>query len=280
MREIAADVLAYYRDHPISAARILAALGVVPDRPLAPERLWPFDQDHYGGVGAVAELARRAGVGPGASVLDLGAGLAGPARFLARRHAARVTALELAPGRCRDAVHLNRLTGLTRAVAVVRGDAARLPFRAAVFTAAISQEGLLHVPDKVAALRECARVLVPGGRLALTDWVATPRLGEGERAWLARTMAAVALPTREDYRALLGAAGFVAIELEDLSAEWLAIVRRRREVHRALAAAGAAAPGPAPFEAYDRLHAAFAELLVRGRLAGLRVSATCARAGV
>ena len=71
--------------------------------------------------------------------------------------------------------------GLTRLISVVNGDAQSLPVRRGAFHAVISQEGLLHVPDKGAVLRECARALAPGGRIAFTDWIATPRLEDGER---------------------------------------------------------------------------------------------------
>src|SRR3989304_38852 len=63
----------------------------------------------------------------------------------------------------------------------LRGDAQQPPFRRGAFDAAISQEGLLHVPDKGRVLRECARVLRPGGRIAFSDWIAAPRLEDGER---------------------------------------------------------------------------------------------------
>lgn len=271
-------VLAYYERHPISADRILAALARrgVPQGRLAPEDLWTLDQDHYGGLDAVAVLARRAGLTPGARVLDVCAGIAGPARVLAHGWGARVTALELSPGRCRDAARLTRAVRLERLVRVVRADVQAMPLRPRAFRAVISQEGLLHVPDKPAALRECARVLVPGGRLVFTDWVATARLGDGARRRLAKDMAAYNLETLHGYRRRLGAAGFGALEVEDVSVDWLAAVRRRRETHRALRAAGAPAPGDTSWGTWDQLHAFFASLLETGQLCGARFSATCA----
>src|SRR2546422_3940466 len=82
----------YYDEHPISEARVLEALaGQGRGGPLTAEALFEFDQDHYGGLAAVDALAGRAGVGAASRVLDLCAGLGGPARFLAsRRGSARV----------------------------------------------------------------------------------------------------------------------------------------------------------------------------------------------
>jgi ubiquinone/menaquinone biosynthesis C-methylase UbiE len=52
-------------------------------------------------------------------------------------------------------------------VALVRGDATRLPFADAAFDAAVSTEAFHWFPDQDAALRELRRVLRPGGRLLL-----------------------------------------------------------------------------------------------------------------
>jgi ubiquinone/menaquinone biosynthesis C-methylase UbiE len=49
-------------------------------------------------------------------------------------------------------------------------DACAIPFPEAAFTLVLCQQGLNHIADKVAAVREMHRVLVPGGRLALTVW--------------------------------------------------------------------------------------------------------------
>ena len=81
----------FYERHPISEAQVLEALrrqGKV--GALAPPDLYEWDQDHYGGLAAVDALARRADIGWGSLVLDVCAGLGGPARFLAHRYGARV----------------------------------------------------------------------------------------------------------------------------------------------------------------------------------------------
>jgi SAM-dependent methyltransferase len=262
----------YYDDHPISESQVLAAVarrrgpGTAPPRP---DDLFDFDQDHYGGVAAVAALARRARVGPNSRVLDLCAGLGGPARFLAWSTGCRVTALERHAGRAASALRLTRLVGLSRGVTVVRADALAVPFRTAWFDACLSQEALLHVPDKVSVLRECHRVLAPGGRLAFTDWIAHPRLGDRERQRLQAWMAATTLQTLASYRGLLGRAGFGAIEAEDISDEWRPVLRRRHDAYRGLRADGAGR-----HDEYRQLHAFFVGLVEDGKLGGGRFTAT------
>src|SRR5438445_75787 len=116
----------FYDRHPISAQQVHAAVARRRGGDLArltPDDLFEFDQDHYGGLKAVDDVARRAGITAASRVLDVCAGLAGPARFLASRRGCRVLALELHAGRTAGAARLTRLVGLDGLVSVVRGDA-------------------------------------------------------------------------------------------------------------------------------------------------------------
>jgi sarcosine/dimethylglycine N-methyltransferase len=276
MSRPAPAVVDFYNRHPISEGQIVDTLRRRGKdlRRLAPEDLYEFDQDHYGGLEAVEALGRRAGIDAASRVLDVCAGLAGPARFIARRWGARVTGIDLNPERAAGARRLSAAVGLDGLVRMVRGDAQGLPFRAGAFTAVVSQEGLLHVPDKAAALAECRRVLLPGGRIAFSDWIATARLSDGERGRLDEWMAAVTLQSIEGYKALLAGVGFVAVGAEDLSVEWVAILRRRLEMFRGLRAGSVARLGQARYDEYDQLYAFFVGLVEAGRLGGARFNAT------
>ena len=272
----ASSVVDFYNRHPISESQVVDALRRLGKdlQRLEPEDLYGLDQDHYGGLEAVEALARRARIDATSRVLDVCAGLAGPARFIARRWGARVTGIDLNPERATGARRLTARVGLGRLVRMVRADAQSLPFAPAAFTAVISQEGLLHVPDKGRALAECGRVLLPGGRIAFSDWIATARLSLNERHRLEQWMAAVTLQGIEGYKTLLARAGFAAIQAEDLSPEWVGIVRRRREMFRGMRADTVARLGQARYDEYDQLYAFFVGLVESGKLGGARFSAT------
>jgi ubiquinone/menaquinone biosynthesis C-methylase UbiE len=56
-----------------------------------------------------------------------------------------------------------------------QGSATELPFDAESFDVVLCQQGLQYFPDRTAAMREMARVLAPGGRVALCVWGAMER---------------------------------------------------------------------------------------------------------
>lgn len=123
----------------------------------------------------------RLGVQPGDRVLDLGCGF-GRHAFESLRRGARVVACDMSLAELKD------VSGMFDAIldeeaatlpatawgAAANGDATRLPFADASFDRIIASEVLEHVPDDAAAFTELARVLRPGGTIAVTvpAWLA------------------------------------------------------------------------------------------------------------
>jgi SAM-dependent methyltransferase len=111
-------------------------------------------------------LAAALMVGPTHRVLDTGGGLGGPAAWMAARTGARLHVSEPMRGAARGSRRLFRLP------AVVAWSH-QLPFRDGSFDAALAMAVLSTVEDKSLYLGEVARVLPPGGGLALLDYVRT-----------------------------------------------------------------------------------------------------------
>lgn len=119
----------------------------------------------YGRAKIEAILERELPRAPGAHVLDIGCGVGFTVSRLIRR-GFRVTGVEPAEGM------LRRARAANPSAEIITGDAERLPFPDDSFDAVIAIEVLRYIHDTSAALRECVRVLRPGGKAILT---AAPR---------------------------------------------------------------------------------------------------------
>lgn len=172
---------------------------------------------------ALAWLAAACGLAPGDTLLDIGAGLGGPAAWAADRFGVRPILLEPLLAACRAEA---RLFGLP----VVAADGARIPLRSASVDMAWCLGVLCTVEDKTALLAEIHRVLKPGASLGLTVVVSQcrrlPRPPEGNH-----------FPTQQELVTLLAGSCFDLIDQierpDDTPLSWS---RRAEQVAAAVAA--------------------------------------------
>ena len=264
----------FYERHPISCEIILAKLKASRGHldGLTADELFPHDQDHYGGLAANDVLAERAGIGKGTRVVDFCAGLGGPSRYFAHRYGADVTGIELTPARVKGAEELTRRVGLAHKVRVIEGNVMHVPLAADSVDVVVSQEALLHVPDKPRALAEAYRILKPGGRIAFTDWVAQRPLSGADRELMWQGMAVTDLYDPPTYAGLVRKAGFVVNPVEDLTAEWGEILVHRLAMYRKLREETQAAGTPAGHDAFYESYVRLVELVKEAVLGGGRFS--------
>jgi ubiquinone/menaquinone biosynthesis C-methylase UbiE len=142
-----------------------------------PEDLYPYDQSHAGGIAAVRMLAERASIAPGSFVVEIGCGYGSAARWLHAERRCRVVGVDLTPSRIEAAVELTRMVRFQENVHFVTGSAMELPLAASIADVAWTQHVTMNVPDHLALLRECNRVLKPSGKLVSHEWL---RRREGE----------------------------------------------------------------------------------------------------
>ena len=175
---------------------------------LTPEDLAPIDQFHIRGRAATLELARAAKVDSTKRVLDVGSGVGGTSRCLAREFGCRVTGIDLIDEYCNAATMLSGRTGLAGLVDHRQGDATNLPFPDASFDTVWTEHVAMNIADKPRLYEEMHRVLKPGGTLAIHDILAGPSGPVHFPVPWARTPEASFLATPDELRGLLENAGF------------------------------------------------------------------------
>jgi SAM-dependent methyltransferase len=132
--------------------------------------------------GATEAILEIADLRPGMHVLDLACGVGDPALSIAAEVAGsgRVTATDLGPGMMSLAEELARKRGLTN-IEFREANAESLPFADASFDVLTCRFGIMFFPDLGKALRECLRVLKPGGCAVFVAW------GKKEQPFFATT---------------------------------------------------------------------------------------------
>ena len=224
--------------------RLQAALredGADPGRPTV-ETLAPYDQFHGRGLEATVEIADQLEIGPREHVLDVGSGIGGPARYIARRFGCRVTGIDLTDEFCQVARHLTSLMGLADRVGFEQGDALAMPFADAGFDGAYSMNVAMNIADKAGFYRELGRVLKPGGWLFLSEIALGPGGGPDYPTPWAATAASSFLATPEATLDGLKAAGFEVVHWGDRVRQALdyaarasaAVERGEKPPHRAV----------------------------------------------
>ena len=158
--------------------RLAAALeaGGFAGRPVSIAALAPLDQFHTRGLAATVELASAARLSAMDLVLDVGAGLGGPSRYLAATYGCKVEGIDLSPAFVEAATYLAERAGLADKVNYSQGDALALPFAAQSFDVAWTQHVAMNIHDRDRLYGEIHRVLRARGRLAIYDVV----VGSGE----------------------------------------------------------------------------------------------------
>jgi SAM-dependent methyltransferase len=191
---------------------------------LSPLDLAPLDHFHSRGREATLELARLAEPGPDTRVLDVGGGLGGPARTLAREIGCRVTVLDLTEEFCRIGRDLTRRTRLEERVSFEHGNALAMPFPDAAFDLAWTQHSSMNVAEKERLYGEVHRVLAPKGRLAMHEIMAGPGGPPHFPVPWARDPAISFLRPPAEVRALLARLGFRELAWRDeteLTLRWM-----------------------------------------------------------
>jgi SAM-dependent methyltransferase len=201
--------------------RVLDALrdaGVDVDH-LKASDLSGLDQLHAGGVASTEHLLDVLGVTAETRVLDVGAGIGGPARLAAARTGCRVTGIDLSPDFVNVARSITARVGLTDQVTFDVGSATEMPYDDGAFDRAMLNHVGMNIAAKDRVFAEVRRVIEPDGLFAVYEQM---RVGDGALTYplpWAEDESSSFVETRQRYAELLDAAGFRVEVDEDRSAE-------------------------------------------------------------
>ena len=198
----------------------LAESGHDPDD-LDADDLATFEEFHTFGRAATIALADAAQISKDDRVLDVGSGIGGPARLLARTYGCQVVGIDLTEEFCGVATDLTKRVGLSDQVEIRRGDALDMPFVDAEFSVVWTQHVSMNIADKPRLYNEMRRVVPTGGRLAFFDILAGPTQPiHFPVPWAADEKVSF-LASALETQAMMAAAGFRTQLWEDTTAEAL-----------------------------------------------------------
>lgn len=168
-------------------------------------------------------LALCLGLRPGMRALDVGCGVGGPMRSIARFSGAEIVGINNNDYQLRRAETHTRAAGLERLCSLRKGDFMAMPFASDSFDAAYAIAATCHAPSLEGVYAEVWRMLKPGGHFACVEWCMTERFDPADpshcrvREGLAAGNGIPSLVGTDEALAAARRAGFAVIEADDLA---------------------------------------------------------------
>lgn len=126
-------------------------------------------------------LAAQTGIKSDMTVLDLGAGIGGPLREIARFTGSKCIGINIVDYQIERGNELNKYYNIDHLCSFQKGDFHSLPFPDESVDAVYSIEAICHTTNKEKVYSEVFRVLKKGGRFGFYDWVMTNKFDENNK---------------------------------------------------------------------------------------------------
>jgi len=187
-----------------------------------------FDQLHYCGTDAVDFAIINTKINSNKSVLEIGSGIGGPARYIGYKTRATVTALELQTNQHKIAVDLTKKCKLLQIVNHIRGDILNYNWKNKKFDIIVSWLALYHIKDHNKLLKNCYNLFNKNGYFFSEDLISLKKLSVKNLSELSNDLFANYLPTYETYLNDLEKKGFKIIHHKNMTKKWARFVKKRK----------------------------------------------------
>ena len=146
----------------------LEKLGIDKNQ-LTQSDLSSFDEFHIGGSDGTLMLAEKLTMNASSSVLDIGCGIGGPARFLSSEFGCKVSGIDLTADFVNTGNSLTDQVGLSDKVKLIEASALSIPFADNSFDVSYMIHVGMNIADKDVLFSEAFRVTKPGGVFGIYD---------------------------------------------------------------------------------------------------------------
>ena len=194
------------------------------------ELIWGEGYMAPGGPGNVAKMLHGLET-RGKRILDIGCGIGGPAFEMARTFGAEVVGIDLEAPLIERARSAAARHGLADQCTFQTVEIGPLQFADQSFDIVVTAGAITQTKDKEAILRDCFRVLRPGGSLSCYDWTKSEDdYSDDMLYWFKMEGITYALETLDDYENHFRNLGYVDVEIEDASDWYRAEANREYEL--------------------------------------------------
>jgi cyclopropane fatty-acyl-phospholipid synthase-like methyltransferase len=179
-----------------------------------------------GGAEYVLELVKPFGLTPAMSMLDLSAGLGGPARVIAHAFGTYITGLERSPERAKRGMEMSTAANLAKRATIVHYDPESVELRPNSFDCVLGRGATSSVADKERFLRVIHQGMKQRGQLLLNEFTVNSAAAKHPAlaSWAARESFTPSLWTIEQYTDCLNSLGFDIRVVEDVSGVYRAMI--------------------------------------------------------
>ncbi|MBP6885714.1 MAG: class I SAM-dependent methyltransferase [Candidatus Pacebacteria bacterium] len=165
-----------------------------------------------------SDLAKRAGIRSGTTILDVGCGMGGSSIWLAQEYGAKTVGISLSPSQVELATKTAKNKGVDSTFIVMDAESAEF---STCFDVVWSIEAVSHLSHPENFFRLASRCLKTGGRIALIDWFhsndLTRKQEEAYITTIKNAMLVPAMTSMSRYSEFAERNGFKVIETEDIS---------------------------------------------------------------